>query len=1272
MAVQADHVLYLTAGLFGMAPSRAITNDLTNAANVSVLAAQLGNAQFTKDFYPVFNDAKAAKLADILLGTSVSAETKTAATGALQGMLDANGGNVGSAALGAIEFLLSTSDTNFAAAKTQLQNRVEVATAYVNSKNPTSNLQLTNVTQEAATKTAAIAAIDAPASKSLNLTTGLDNLIGTEANDTFTADFNGNNNTFESGDAVDGGAGSDTLSINLGNASNFAINATTKSVENVVIRAQSMDGHAGSTNAGSNGSNSDNNIYTEQVTVDADRMSGVNRWENNNSRADLVIEDVRIQASQITKDITIAMVDTDPGHVDFGVYFDQQSLRAAAPGKNNSLTLTVGNQLENAKGFDAAKPLDNIPYTSVTFQLNGTAKVIPLDLTSVDTYDQMWTALETAFNTAKAADASLSGLTLTRQVNGNTFFSKDGLVRNADTYVLAVTEGELSVPTGEGWKASGSLPSNNAFSATAEATPLNITPDVVTSTIILDNVGRGSTGGDLVVGGLSVGDTSTSKGVQKFDITVERSSKLQNINSTNNSLEHVIFKNGTVKGDVTVLGNVNDLDANAAVTNGAGALPGTEAQHDAYGLNDVRVVDASTMTGKVNLRAVLGDAVVAKYMNRTDTQRDKNADDAKFQYTLGSNDDTLTLDISASNLEAAGTTNRDDFQLTISGGTGNDSITLNVLDTDNGNGFWYTNSKHNANMLIDGGAGNDTIRTLGAGDVIINAGEGNDTVYADNSGTIGGAWVFNANNNVLADLDGKTIGASSVLYKSTLTVTLAGPTAGGVAGVITPAAVRNNVGFESTVTIETNNYLAGQGEINQAIKKAINSHEVLSKLLVAVDGPDNTVVVKSLVDGVFGADDLAININAANINNLTPTEIQGMNTAYKALNQDSTLANLTQADLNGFAAARELANDPVLASTNGTGSLARSDNTINLGTGNDVAVLGTGALSNDTIVLTGYDNGVNTVVNFSTAGAGKDEIDFGAYLKTQKSASGSTESLKLVPVTVNVDATAEANSVTVLKFNATSTQKLAELTPEKLLSVLNSNAGGVNDPGSATFGGLSGTSLDAEVGVYPSGTVRDHVVMIENSANLGEYKIFHLTSKTGDIAGSFDSAKVIATADFGTSLGATGNYVNLGSIVKGAAGYPGQDAGAENPGGGNNGGGNGNITYTNLSLDGKGSASGQVTEALATGAWNLTDAVATANNVLVTGFGADDKVTISGATAAQYDTAISTGTGGDVTITYNNNGTLNTIVLAGVAGSSVVYDVASFNALANVGDIFFA
>ena len=32
----------------------------------------------------------------------------------------------------------------------------------------------------------------------------------------------------------------------------------------------------------------------------------------------------------VPDDITIAMVGTDPGHVDFGVYFDQHSLRATS------------------------------------------------------------------------------------------------------------------------------------------------------------------------------------------------------------------------------------------------------------------------------------------------------------------------------------------------------------------------------------------------------------------------------------------------------------------------------------------------------------------------------------------------------------------------------------------------------------------------------------------------------------------------------------------------------------------------------------------------------------------------------------------------------------------------------------------------------------------------------------------------------------------------------------------------------------------------------
>lgn len=95
-------------------------------------------------------------------------------------------------------------------------------------------------------------------------------------------------------------------------------------------------------------------------------------------------------------------------------------------------------------------------------------------------------------------------------------------------------------------------------------------------------------GGDLVVGGLSIGAdaslvgtgsgaTSNSKGVEQFDIIVERNSELQEIQSTNNTLEVVNIVNGDNKGNLVVAGDTNvDND-----------LPGADA--DARGLTDVRV-----------------------------------------------------------------------------------------------------------------------------------------------------------------------------------------------------------------------------------------------------------------------------------------------------------------------------------------------------------------------------------------------------------------------------------------------------------------------------------------------------------------------------------------------------------------------------------------------------------------------------------------------------------------------------------------------------------
>ena len=154
--------------------------------------------------------------------------------------------------------------------------------------------------------------------------------------------------------------------------------------------------------------------------------------------------------------------------------------------------------------------------------------------------------------------------------------------------------------------------------------------ELVTSKVILDDVGRGSTGGDLVIGGLSVGDTSTSKGVERFEIEVRDNSKLQTINSTNNTLKEVTIVNGVTTSQsnayVATVKDAGKLTVNGTVGAEGGintALPGTETvnggdQHNAFGFSDVRLIDGAAMKGDLAVNAEVTTASIAKYLNLKD------------------------------------------------------------------------------------------------------------------------------------------------------------------------------------------------------------------------------------------------------------------------------------------------------------------------------------------------------------------------------------------------------------------------------------------------------------------------------------------------------------------------------------------------------------------------------------------------------------------------------------------------------------------------------
>src|SRR5690606_35700905 len=120
-------------------------------------------------------------------------------------------------------------------------------------------------------------------------------------------------------------------------------------------------------------------------------------------------------------------------------------------------------------------------------------------------------------------------------------------------------------------------------------------------------------------------------------------------------------------------------------------------------------------------------------------------------------------------------------------------------------------------------------------EVTITTGSGNDTVYTDNSGTDNtngmAKWLFNAVNTDINDIQGKGSATNYFLQDAKLTVTFsAGSTGAGVTAAVADALSN---GFESTVTVGTTNGAANAADINQAIKSAINDNAVLSKYLKA-------------------------------------------------------------------------------------------------------------------------------------------------------------------------------------------------------------------------------------------------------------------------------------------------------------------------------------------------------------------------------------------------------------------------------------------------------
>lgn len=970
-----------------------------------------------------------------------------------------------------------------------------------------------------------------PGNSNIILSVGQDVLTGSGADDTFKANVSQNAlgqqvNTLGSGDILEGGAGFDTLDAKITNGSfvggseSQPIQPETNSIEYIKLQAVLADvGKA-----------------KEGVYLNAKDMVGVKTISSNYSDASLTVMNLTTKGSSQLSDLTVNMSytgnnDTQWNESNFKVLFDQDYL---TPEKTLG-TATVDFLAMNEDNYDASNgenPLTGVFFRTLNFTLNGVEYNLAAYLgedpagagNEINTYQDFLDAVTAGLVALKAdhpENAALQsvqasfGRQFTTDVNPVTLELREGtairLTADGQTNGVANTLYVDSTDLEVARAGQATVPNNNRYEI-ADATP-PLEGSKLGINVELEKVGLAGDGGALVIGSMNKGEgdlnnwnganttvSKTTNGINEFYATVkgnaDKSSSLSELRSTNNQLKTV-----TVKTDAAQAGTF----ANLTIGNSNSAHAAGSYQDS---LKDVQTFDASAFKGDLSLQAALTGEVTAKYLDLKDkSPAEAAADNAAFVYTGGTGNDKIDLQVSSLNLAKPGTASREDFSVNVVGGAGNDEITLTVVTDKTGTAElaaasnWYVNQALNANLRINAGEGNDIIRTPGSGDVIIDAGSGDDTVYADNTGVgsyVLGAvdalgapvnsdskavWVFNATaaGVALNDIE-SSANDSYLLFKSNANVSFKG--------------------FEATAVVSSVRGVATDLDINQAIKKAINDDPTLSKLLVAEDGPANTLVITSLIDGApVAAGDLNFSVTGAT--NLTPGELSQLDAWYgvgAGLTTTASQAATAAGIAGGGTYLQALAQDDAAADIVGTTSLHTADNTITGGLGNDVLVLGTGADSNDTLVYAAGQFGNDKIVNFTATGAANsDLLDFTAWLNDAVVAAPANA--VRVATAVDADSVIVGNEVAIDDFAGLGFAPgvtFANMTDAQVLAVVNTayNVG--------TTGGLVGA-------------VQHSLVFIENSANAGEYKVYEVTSS--NTAGTdFTAATLVGSLDFGDSV----------------------------------------------------------------------------------------------------------------------------------------------------------
>lgn len=657
----------------------------------------------------------------------------------------------------------------------------------------------------------------------------MDAIAGSANNDTITgviantAAANTAGTTFQAGDVVTGGAGTDTLSISVAGGFAGTNAAVTMSgiekvmVSNVNAAAQSISlsladsslttvGHLSSNTGGAT-------TFTGVKKIVAAEMA------NGDGGVTVTYDATVVAGTADSMSVTLAN-QTGGTFTTNGI----ETLNVASSTSANTVTLAAGPTTVNVSG-DARLTLGALD-TGIT-TLNASANTGGLVAT-------MSATTTTALTGSAAADTITTGTTLTGVGAVNAGDGVDTLVSTADAVIAVAADGArytnfetLSISsTGLGANAAraqdmsliGGISTVNVTSARADGTAGDTTHGVTISNLA-------ATTNTLNITGLANADT-TDGGATTDDFSVTVTATRQ-LNTTADSIT-VNLGTATAVSGANAVADTGDigrviLDVSLAneesiTINSLGGVTGTNVIDDltntaatSVTLTGARGLTIDSMTSTV-VTSINASAMTGAFIMST-----ANAGAVASTISGGSAADSLIGGSAADN---------------ISGGAGNDSIT-----------------GANGNDVISGDAGNDTINA-GAGVDNVNGGEGNDTFSVTTTTdfiNLASAEVVSGgagNDNLsFAENTAITVAAADLLgINSVETITING-TAN--AGSITLTDAVYTANGATTLSIVDGLLTGGALNVNASALTAANS--------VVTTGNTSTTVNDSLVGGA-GAD----------------------------------------------------------------------------------------------------------------------------------------------------------------------------------------------------------------------------------------------------------------------------------------------------------------------------------------------------------------------------------------------------------------------------------